>query len=79
MTGSSISKNDSKLRVQEQQQDALLTVSEVARRLRVEDSTVRRWIANGLLEAIPLPHNNKRRSYRIKQDTLDKLLKAPPV
>ena len=33
----------------------LLTVSEVARILRVDDTTVRRWIKEGALEALPLP------------------------
>lgn len=61
------------------QADELLTVHEVARRLRVDDTTVRRWINNGILEAITLPHSGKRRGYRIKQSTLDKLLKAPAL
>ena len=30
----------------------LLTVREVANQLRVDDTTVRRWIKNGILEAI---------------------------
>ncbi len=34
----------------------LLTVSEVAKQLRVDDTTVRRWIKTGILEAITLPH-----------------------
>ena len=34
----------------------LLTVREVAKQLRVDDTTVRRWIKNGALEAITLPH-----------------------
>jgi excisionase family DNA binding protein len=59
------------------QADELLTVHEVARRLRVDDTTVRRWINNGILEAITLPHSGKRRGYRVKQSTLDELLKAP--
>lgn len=59
------------------QKDELLTVHEVARRLRVDDTTVRRWINNGILEAITLPHSGKRRGYRVKQSTLDVLLKAP--
>ena len=58
-------------------QDELLTVHEVARRLRVDDTTVRRWINNGILEAITLPHSGKRRGYRVKQSTLTELLKAP--
>ena len=54
--------------------DMLLTVSEVARRLRVDATTVRRWISQGTLEAISLPHQGKRRVYRIRQQTLDQLL-----
>ncbi|BCL79566.1 helix-turn-helix domain-containing protein [Ktedonobacteria bacterium brp13] len=54
--------------------EALLTVHEVARRLRVDDTTVRRWIKSGTLQAILLPHQGVRQSYRIKQSTLDALL-----
>jgi len=57
--------------------EELLTVREVARRLRVNDTTVRRWIKSGALEAITLPHRGKREQYRIKKSTLDKVL-APP-
>jgi excisionase family DNA binding protein len=52
----------------------LLTVSEVARRLRVDDTTVRRWIKAGALEAVLLPHTGKRCGYRIKKTTLDTLV-----
>ncbi len=52
----------------------LMTVSEVAQALRVDDTTVRRWIKNGVLEAIALPHRFKRQAYRIKRETLEKLL-----
>ncbi|MBE3557975.1 MAG: helix-turn-helix domain-containing protein [Ktedonobacteraceae bacterium] len=52
----------------------LLTVSEVARILRVDDTTVRRWVKQGALEAVILPHLNERQSYRIKRETLDRLL-----
>jgi excisionase family DNA binding protein len=52
----------------------LMTVSEVAQALRVDDTTVRRWIKNGVLEAIALPHRFKRQAYRIRRSTLDKLL-----
>ncbi len=55
----------------------LLTVQEVAERLRVDDTTVRRWIKNGVLEAITLPHRGERQAYRIRKSTLDNLL-APP-
>ncbi len=56
--------------------DALLTVNEVAARLRVDDTTVRRWIKNGILDAILLPCNGRRQSYRIKSSTLSTLLQA---
>ena len=52
----------------------LLTVSEVAEILRVDDTTVRRWVKQGVLEAVVLPHLNERQAYRIKRETLDKLL-----
>ena len=55
--------------------EELLTVGEVARRLRVDETTVRRWIKSGALEAITLPNRSKRQSYRIKQSTLEMLLK----
>jgi excisionase family DNA binding protein len=55
----------------------LLTVREVAKQLRVDDTTVRRWIKNGVLEAITLPHRGTRQAYRIRRSTLDALL-APP-
>ena len=54
----------------------LLTVSEVAEVLRVDDTTVRRWVKQGVLEAIILPHVNERQAYRIKRDTLNKVLGA---
>ncbi len=57
----------------------LLTVHEVAKQLRVDDTTVRRWIKNGILEAIPLPHRGERQAYRIRRSTLDNLLAAPPT
>ena len=57
--------------------DELLTVREVARRLRVDDTTVRRWIKTGALVAVTLPHKGRRQAYRIKKSTLDKLLQSP--
>jgi len=60
----------------EDQREDLLTVREVAKRLRVDDTTVRRWIKSGALEAITLPHRGKRQAYRIKRSTLDTLLNA---
>jgi excisionase family DNA binding protein len=59
------------------QGEALLTVGEVARRLRVDTTTVRRWISTGTLDAVVLPHRGKRQAYRIRQGTLDQLLHTP--
>jgi excisionase family DNA binding protein len=53
----------------------LLTIAEVARILRVDNTTVRRWVKQGVLEAVVLPHANSRQVYRIKRETLDKMLK----
>lgn len=52
----------------------LLTVSEVARILRVDDATVRRWVKQGVLEAVVLPHVHSRQVYRIKRETINKVL-----
>lgn len=52
----------------------LLTVSEVARILRVDDATVRRWVKQGVLEAVVLPHVHTRQVYRIKRETLNRVL-----
>ena len=60
-----------------EEMEELLTVREVAHRLRVDDTTVRRWIKSGALEAITLPHRGKRQAYRVKKSTLDILLKSP--
>ena len=63
----------------QEKHDELLTVREVAHRLRVDDTTVRRWIKSGALEAVTLPHKAKRQAYRVKQSTLDALLKKPQL
>ena len=57
----------------------LLTVHEIAQALRVDDTTVRRWIKNGSFEAVALPHRGKRQAYRIRRDTLDRLLEPAAV
>lgn len=57
----------------------LLTVREVAKRLRVDDTTTRRWIKSGALEAVALPHSGKRCAYRIRKETLDRLLETSAV
>jgi excisionase family DNA binding protein len=56
----------------------LLTVPEVARILRVDATTVRRWAKQGALEAVLLPTAGKRQGFRIKRETLDKLLGEEP-
>ncbi len=57
----------------------LLTVREVARQLRVDDTTVRRWIKSGALDAVALPHSGKRCGYRVRRNTLDALFGSSPV
>lgn len=54
----------------------LLTVREVAEHLRVDDTTVRRWIKSGALDAVALPHSGKRCGYRVRKHTLDALFNA---
>jgi excisionase family DNA binding protein len=56
----------------------LLTISEVARILRVDGTTVRRWVKQGALEAVVLPHVNKRQAYRIKRETLAQIVQETP-
>ena len=51
-------------------------IAEVAKRLRVDTTTVRRWISIGALDAVILPHRGKRQAYRIRERTLDKLLQS---
>lgn len=57
-----------------QDQDQLMTVTEVAQRLRLDATTIRRYIKSGLMDAIALPHRGKRQAYRIKSATLSALL-----
>ena len=57
----------------------LLTVKSVAKQLRVDETTVRRWIKDHVLEAVALPHVGTRVAYRVKRGTLQKLLKEPPL
>lgn len=58
----------------EPQSEELLTVREVATYLRVDETTVRRWIKNGSMNAIRLPHHGKRETYRIQRSTLTAIL-----
>lgn len=54
----------------------LLTVAEVAAYLRLDPTTVRRYIAKGLINAIELPHADKRVSYRIRYSELLRILEG---
>lgn len=62
-----------------EQREELLTVQEVADRLRVNEATVRRWIKNGALQAIKLPHRGKREIYRVRRATLDSVLEYEDI
>lgn len=62
---------------QTQEPEELWTVHEVAKQLRVDDTSVRRWIKSGTLPAIVLPHRGKRMAYRIRQSTMDAMLRSP--
>lgn len=55
------------------QSDQLLTIKEVARILRVDDTTVRRWVKTKRLKAIILP-SGQNKAYRIQRQTLDLIL-----
>ena len=52
----------------------LLTVREVAEILRVDTTTVRRWVKIGILEAVILPHVRTRQAYRVKKSVVDGVL-----
>ncbi len=45
------------------------TVRHIAKRLQGDDTTVRRWVNNGILEAVILPHMGS----RLKQEALEKI------
>jgi excisionase family DNA binding protein len=52
----------------------LYTVAEVADILRVDSTTVRRWVKQGVLDAVVLPHIHTRQAYRIKKETIERIL-----
>ncbi len=54
-----------------------LTPSEVARRLRVDDYTVRKWIHGGILEAESI-EQGKRVRYRIKKSVVEMIERRNP-
>ena len=51
----------------------LLTVQEVASYLRVDATTVRRWIKDGLLEAALMPGHASRHTYRISRAVIEQI------
>jgi excisionase family DNA binding protein len=51
----------------------LLTVQEVAKILRVDVTSVRRWIKAGALKGVKLPSNGKKQSFRIRREDVDAL------
>ena len=54
----------------------LLTVSEVAKLCRVDVTTVRRWIDNNLLPAISLPRTGKYQNRRVRKSDIKQLMNA---
>ncbi len=52
----------------------LLTVREVAALLRVDPTTVTRWIKKGALVAVYCPGEGERHTYRIRKTVIDALL-----
>ncbi len=47
-----------------------MTTSEVAQALRVDASTVRRWVTNGAIASVRLPNG----TIRIPRETVDQML-----
>lgn len=54
------------------QGDKMLTIEEVAERMRVNEKTVRSWIASGELPAFPIG----KRGYRISETDLHNFVEA---
>jgi len=54
----------------------LMTIAEVSHILRVDDTTARRWVRQGVLEAIKLPRRPgaEKESYRIRRETIEEML-----
>lgn len=54
----------------------LLTVEEVAKMLRVDSTTIRRWMRAGALPAIVLPKRGKREVLRIRRADIEAILQS---
>jgi excisionase family DNA binding protein len=61
------------------EKEDLLTVAETAKILRTHSSTVRKWIKEGTLRAIKLPHPGKRTTYRVARSTIDELIQGKSI
>ena len=61
---------------EEVQPPELMTVREVSDRLRVDQTTVRRWIKDGVLRCVHLPHVGKRTGYRVHRSTIEEMIKG---
>lgn len=55
-------------------EEELLTVVEVAKILRVDPATVRRWLAQGAVPFIELPHQGSYTNRRVRRSDLNKIL-----
>jgi len=56
-------------------ENELLTVQEVAEQLRVDVTTVRRWIKGGVLKGVKLPGSpGQKGNYRIHRSEVDAVL-----
>lgn len=55
-------------------ENLFLTIAEVAKILRVDHTTVRRWCNDGILEAVMLPKIFKRQTFRIRKSTVEQVL-----
>jgi excisionase family DNA binding protein len=58
--------------MEDQEREELKTVREIAQHYRVDDTTVRRWIKSGALQAVTLPHRGVRQAYRLKPSEIRK-------
>jgi excisionase family DNA binding protein len=56
--------------------DRVLTVPEVAERLRINEETVRRWLRTGKLQGVRL--GGTRAGYRIAESEVERLLRPEP-
>ena len=65
------------MNTEHEKQPKMMTIQQVAEFLAVDDTTVRRWIKAGAIEAVILPSlpGAKRQSYRIHYDILRTLVK----